>query len=113
VLRWDRRRHLEPLALQDPEGERLLSGMTEEERMASWRLVTPNGEVHSAGAAAAPLLRLLPGGRAPAAAAGAFPRLTERVYGWVADHRTQLARPIRPVGLRRADELIGRRSASS
>jgi predicted DCC family thiol-disulfide oxidoreductase YuxK len=111
VMRWDRRRCLRPVALQDAEGERLLPGMGEEERMASWHLVTPDGRIHSAGAAAAPLLRLLPAGRPLASVADAFPRLTERLYRWVADHRTLLARPIRPSGLRRADELIARRSA--
>jgi predicted DCC family thiol-disulfide oxidoreductase YuxK len=112
VLRWDRRHRLRPVALQDPEGERLLPGMTEEERMDSWHLVAPDGAVSSAGAAGAPLLRLLPGGRPLAAVAGASPRLTERAYRWVADHRGLLARPIRPAALRRAGELIRRRRAA-
>ena len=97
VLRWDRRERLRPVALQHPEAPGLLSEMTEEERMASWHLVSLDGRVHSAGTAAAPLLRLLPAGRPLAAAADAFPGLTERVYRWVADHRTLLrARSARP-----------------
>jgi predicted DCC family thiol-disulfide oxidoreductase YuxK len=111
VLRWDRRRRLRPMALQDPVAEGLLAGMSEEERMDSWHLVAPDGQVRSAGAAADPLLRLLPGGRPLAVIAGAFPRLTERIYRWVADHRGLLARPLRPSSLVRADELIARRSA--
>ena len=46
----------------------------------------------SAGAAIEPLMRLLPGGRPLAALARAFPRLTERAYRLVADHRGLLGR---------------------
>ena len=95
VLAWDRRRRLRPVAIQSAEGERLLAGMTEEERLASWHLVLPWGEVRSAGAAAEPLARLLPGGRPLAAAFAAFPGATDRGYRWVADHRSALARLVR------------------
>jgi predicted DCC family thiol-disulfide oxidoreductase YuxK len=84
VLRWDRNRRLRPVALQDPEADALLGGMREEEKMASWHLVTADSAVHSAGAAFPPLLRLLPGGRPLAALAAAFPDTTERAYRWVA-----------------------------
>lgn len=86
LLRWDRHGRLRPVALQDPEADVLLGGMDEKRRLASWHLVTADGEVHSAGAAFPPLLRLLPGGRPLAALAAAFPGLTERGYSWVA-HR--------------------------
>ncbi|MGH2986121.1 MAG: DCC1-like thiol-disulfide oxidoreductase family protein, partial [Solirubrobacterales bacterium] len=69
VLRGDRRRQLEPVALQDERARALLGAMPEAERMASWHLIGPDGSVASAGAAAAPLLRLLPGGRPLAALA--------------------------------------------
>jgi predicted DCC family thiol-disulfide oxidoreductase YuxK len=68
----------------------LLAGMPEDERMASWHLVDEEGAVESAGAAVAPLLRLLPGGRAPAALAARLPRLTGRLYAWGAGHRSGL-----------------------
>src|ERR671914_515493 len=61
VLAWDRRRRLRPVALQSEEAEGLLAQMPEEERMASWHLARPDGEVQSAGAAFPPLLRELPG----------------------------------------------------
>ncbi|MGH2954245.1 MAG: DCC1-like thiol-disulfide oxidoreductase family protein, partial [Solirubrobacterales bacterium] len=83
VLRWDRRRELVPVALQDSEADELLGGMEVERRMASWHLVAADGRVTSAGAALAPLLRLLPGGRAPAALAAGAPGLAERAYAWV------------------------------
>ena len=91
LLRWDRNGRLRPVALQDPEADELLGGMDEERKLASWHLVTPDGAVHSAGAAFPPLLRLLPGGRPLAALAAAFPDLTERGYRHVA--RTRGPRP--------------------
>jgi predicted DCC family thiol-disulfide oxidoreductase YuxK len=92
VLRWDRGRRLRPVALQDPEADALLGGMREEEKMASWHLVTADGAVHSAGAAFPPLLRLLPGGRPLAALTDGFPGLTERAYRWVARRKGPLTR---------------------
>lgn len=92
VLAWDRRHRLRPLALQDPEAETLLPGMDEAQKMASWHLVAADGRVFSAGAAAPPLLRLLPGGRAPAAVLEAFPPLTNRAYGLVARNRDRFGR---------------------
>lgn len=95
VLAWDRRRRLRPVAIQSAEGERLLAPMPEPERLASWHLVLPSGEVRSAGAAAAPLARLLPGGRPLAVVFETLPGLTDRAYRWVADHRGALARLVR------------------
>jgi predicted DCC family thiol-disulfide oxidoreductase YuxK len=108
VLAWDRGRRLRPVPLQDPEADELLGAMSAEAKLASWRLVAPDGGVTSAGAAAAPLLRLLPGGGPLAALAERFPRLTERAYRWVADHRSVLARPIRRRARERADARIER-----
>ena len=92
VLAWDRRRALRPVALQDPEAARLLAGLDEDERMASWHLVGPDGRVVSGGAAFVPLGRLLPGARSLAALAERFPRGAERAYRLVADHRSALGR---------------------
>ena len=74
ILRWDRHDRLRPVAIQSPEGARLLTDIREEERMDSWHLARPDGSVVSAGAAAAPLAQLLPGGRPLAALFIAFPR---------------------------------------
>ena len=62
-----------PIALQRPEADDLLADLTPAERMASWHLISPTGVRRSGGAAVAPLLRLLPGGRVPAAAFGDSP----------------------------------------
>lgn len=92
ILAWDRRGHLRAVALQDREADALLPDMDPERKMASWHLVTADGDVHSAGAAVPPLLRLLPGGRPLAAVAGALPGVTEVAYGWVARNRGRLGR---------------------
>jgi predicted DCC family thiol-disulfide oxidoreductase YuxK len=94
ILAWDRRGRLRPVPLDGAEADSLLAVMSEERRMASWHLVAPDGEVWSAGAATAPLMRLLSGGRPIAALAERFPWLTERAYRWVADHRGALGRSI-------------------
>jgi predicted DCC family thiol-disulfide oxidoreductase YuxK len=91
LLRWDRSIRLRPVALQAAEAEELLRDVPPAERMASWHLVSPAGTRRSAGGALAPLLRLLPGGRIPATVFARFPRLTDRGYRWVADHRTRLS----------------------
>jgi predicted DCC family thiol-disulfide oxidoreductase YuxK len=110
VLRWDRGRRLKPVALQTAEAARLLGAMAERERMASWHLVAPDGEVRSAGAAFAPLLRELPGGRAPARVVEWMPGVTARAYGWIARHRSWFGGVITERAKARADALIGERS---
>jgi predicted DCC family thiol-disulfide oxidoreductase YuxK len=92
LLAWDRRRNLRPVAIQSDEGQALLAEVPEAERLDSWHLVSPAGEVQSAGAAAEPLARLLPGGRPLGFLFRVFPRPTERAYRFVADHRDRLAR---------------------
>jgi len=94
VLAWDRGR-LRPVEIQSEEGQRLLADLPEQARLESWHLVDPGGELRSAGAAAAPLASLLPGGRPLAAAFRTFPRSTERSYRWVAGHRDLFARLLR------------------
>lgn len=90
ILGWDRAMRLRAVAVQDPEAERLVPGMDQERRMASWHLVTSDGRVRSAGRAVAPLLRLLPGGTPLAVLAETFPRTTDRLYGWTSRHRGRL-----------------------
>jgi predicted DCC family thiol-disulfide oxidoreductase YuxK len=90
-LAWDRHGRLRPVALQDPEADMLLPGMSQERKMASWHLVV-DGRVYSGGAAFPPLFRLLPGGRPFAALAAAFPGTTERLYRWVSRNRGRLGR---------------------
>jgi predicted DCC family thiol-disulfide oxidoreductase YuxK len=115
---------LRALPLGTEEADRLLADLPVEERAASWHLVVdksqalnmagaarPIGDVPgavrlSAGAALAPALALLPGGRIPAALLGRLPRLTEHGYRWVADHRGRLGRLVPARARRWADRVI-------
>jgi len=94
ILAWDRGR-LRPVEIQSEEGQRLLASIPEETRLDSWHLLTASGELHSAGAAAAPLADLLPSGRPLSVLFRTFPRTTERAYRWVASHRDLLTRTLR------------------
>jgi predicted DCC family thiol-disulfide oxidoreductase YuxK len=109
VLAWDRRGRLRPVSLQSKEAERLLAGMPEEERMASWHLVGDDGQLRSAGAGIAPLLRLLPGGGPFAAVAARTPRLMERGYRLIAGHRSLWGKLVTDGAKRRADRRIAER----
>jgi len=102
LLRWDTRRRLRPVPLQSPEG----AGFPDD----SWHLITEDGRVFSAGAGVEPLMRLLPGGRPIAALARAFPRLTERAYRFVADHRGRLGRLLPAGAIERATARIDKRA---
>jgi acetyl esterase len=97
---------LRPLPLGTPEADRLLADLTVEERNASWHLVDDDGTRTSAGAALAPALSLLPGGPIPAALVARMPRLTERAYRWVADHRGRIGRLVPARARRWADRVI-------
>jgi predicted DCC family thiol-disulfide oxidoreductase YuxK len=107
VLAWDVHHRLRPVALQDPEADRLLGGMDPDRKMASWHLVTRDGRVLSAGAAVPGLLRLLPGGAPLALIAGLIPGPTDAVYRLVANHRDRLASLLGPK--RRSVDPKGRR----
>jgi predicted DCC family thiol-disulfide oxidoreductase YuxK len=106
LLSLDRRRVLRPLPLGTPEADCLLADLSVEERNASWHLVDDHGVRGSAGAAFAPALFLLPGGRLPAAAFARFPRATERTYRWVVTHRGSLGRLVPARARRWAERVI-------
>jgi predicted DCC family thiol-disulfide oxidoreductase YuxK len=109
VLAWDRRGAIRPVSLQSKEAERLLAGMPEERRFGSWHLVDPGGELRSAGAGIAPLLRLLPGGGPLAAIAARTPAAMERGYRWIAGNRSLWGKVVTDGAKRRADKRIARR----
>jgi predicted DCC family thiol-disulfide oxidoreductase YuxK len=112
LLAWDRDRRLRPVPLQSEEANRLLADLAEEERMASWHLVGPDGGRRSAGAAIGPMLRLLPAGRPLGALLERFASVTEAAYSWVSRHRRPLGCLIPAGAGRRADARIrGRRAA--
>ena len=110
VLAWDRRRALRPVAIESPEGGRLLSEIPVEQRLASWHLVDEEGRVRSAGAAFPRLLGSLPGGRSLGALAARSPKLTDRLYRWVAGHRSLWGKLVTDGAKGRADRRIAERS---
>jgi len=112
LLRLDRDWRLRPMALQDEEADMLLAGMEPELRMASFHLLTPGGDLLSGGEALPPLLRLIRGGSAPAAALGRFPALTGRGYRWIAEHRTRLSQFVPARWKRRAAERVRERESA-
>ena len=109
LLIWDLGGELRPVPLGSAEADRLLADLSEDERMASWHLVEPSGEVNSAGAGFAPLLSRLPGGWPLALAARTFPNEAELAYRVVAGNRTPLGRLIPGVVKQQAERLIERR----
>jgi predicted DCC family thiol-disulfide oxidoreductase YuxK len=112
LLDLDRRHRLRPVALQDPESDELLRGMSTDERYASAHLVTPDGRRYSGGEAVAPLLRLLPGGVPLSRVAERVPGALGLGYGWVARHRGWFGRRLSEGAKERATDRIDQRAAA-
>jgi len=89
VRRWDRADLVRAVSLQDTAAWEGLPGLTRAALEQAVHLVSPDGRAYAGAAAAAPLLRLLPGGRVLAAPLGlpGVPRLADAAYRWVARHR--------------------------
>jgi predicted DCC family thiol-disulfide oxidoreductase YuxK len=113
LLAFDLGKRVRPAAIQSPEGSALLADLDPAEQLSSWHLISPQGERFSAGAGAPPLLRLLAGGRAPAALLAAAPGPTDRAYHWVADHRSTLSRFVPARAKTGATERIRRHAAEA
>ena len=112
LLDWDRRHRLRPVAIQSPEGEALLraAGVAPERALDAAHVIDADGHLHSGGAAAAVVARELPAGTPVAGLLGALPGPTDRVYRWVADHRTGISRFVPSRWKRAAAAQIARRS---
>jgi predicted DCC family thiol-disulfide oxidoreductase YuxK len=110
VLAWDRRRSIHPIAIQSEQADRLLDGIPEEQRLASWHLIGDDGTVRSAGAAFPPLFGQLPGGAPLAALTARAPDATDRAYRWVTGNRSRWGKLVTEGAKRRADERITARS---
>jgi predicted DCC family thiol-disulfide oxidoreductase YuxK len=97
LLRWDRRGQLRADVIQRHE-RTTLADLSADERLATWHAIHPDGRRESRAAALAAVLERLPGGRAGAWAIRAFPDPADRVYRWVAAHRTGISRLLRTQG---------------
>lgn len=97
LLRWDRRDRLEAGLIQDHETT-ALADLSPAARRASWHVLYADGRRESGGAALAAVLEVLPGAGCAARVLRAYPRPTERAYGWVAAHRIGISRLLRTQG---------------
>ncbi len=91
LLRFDRAGRLGVAAIQGAE-DGALREVPRDRVLTSFHAVSRDGDLTSAGAALTAILRLLPALRWAGAVSARVPRLTERAYRWVADHRGRLAR---------------------
>jgi predicted DCC family thiol-disulfide oxidoreductase YuxK len=87
LRRWDSRGALAFASIQSTDGQQLLHAVPVNARLDAMHAVTTDGRVWSGGDALRVLLDVLPGGRIPAAIAGAFPEATEHAYRFIARHR--------------------------
>ena len=113
LLAWDRAGRLRPLAIQSPEGQRLLAELTPEQRLASAHAVEAGGRRTSGGDALGPVAAVLPGGAPLVTLARRAPRLARAGYRAVAGRRSLFGRLVSDAAKARADERIAQRSASS
>lgn len=109
VLAWDRAGAVRPVAIQSSDGQTLLEAISPDARLASWHFVSTDGCLYSGGAAAAPLMRLLPRGEPFARLAGLSPALTDTLYRWVAENRSVPGRLLSREAKRRVERRIEER----
>jgi predicted DCC family thiol-disulfide oxidoreductase YuxK len=94
LLNWDREKRLRPVAIQSDEGQRLLAGVPAEDRLASWHLVEPGGEVKSAEAGFPGLFGRLPAGAPVAWLTKLLQTPSGAGYRLLVANRTRLGRRI-------------------
>lgn len=93
VARVDRERALTIMPLQDPGASALLTALPEVERLASWRLVAPDGTLAGYGAGLPALLRTVRRTRALGRLLGLVPAsFLDSAYRLVARNRGRLGR---------------------
>lgn len=97
LRRWDRGRRLTDDLIQR-HADGLLADLPEEQRLASWHVVHPDGRRESAGDALRAVLERLPGAAPAAWLARRLPGPTDRAYRWMAGHRTAISRALRTQG---------------
>jgi predicted DCC family thiol-disulfide oxidoreductase YuxK len=113
LLAWDRAARLRPVAIQSAEGQRLLSDLAPEQRLASAHAVDAAGRRTSGGDALPAVAAVLPGGAPLAALGRRAPGLARLGYRAAAGRRSLFGGLISDRAKARADERIAQRSDSS
>lgn len=109
LVAFDRDRRLRLVPIQGEEGESLLAGVPESERLASAHAVNREGRVYSGGDAAAPIASVLPALSFGAPLLRAIPGPTRAAYRLVADNRSRLGSRLDDGAMEKADRLIASR----
>ncbi len=94
LRQWDLRDRLADDVIQRHAAS-TLADLTEDDQLASWHVVHPDGRRESGGAALAAVLERLPLGSLPARVLRAAPGPTEHAYAWVSAHRDAISRLLR------------------
>ncbi|MCW3013685.1 MAG: hypothetical protein JWO02_777 [Solirubrobacterales bacterium] len=111
LLRWDERGRgvLRPVAIQSPEGARLLAAVPEEARLKTAHVVGPDDVVHSGGDAAAVVADVLPAGAPVAFVARLLPWVVRGGYSLIAGNRTRVSKLVPAGAKQRADAVLAGR----
>lgn len=109
ILRFDRDRRLRPVPIQSEEGQRLLARVPEADRLASWHLATPDGEVKSAEAGFPGLFGRLPAGAPIAWLTSLLQGPSGAGYRLLVANRTRLGRRIGQARRDRATRFLDER----
>jgi predicted DCC family thiol-disulfide oxidoreductase YuxK len=109
ILRWDREHRLNPVEIQSPYGQLLLSAVPPVERLRSAHVALADGEILSGAIAAPALLRVLPLGGGFAAIVSAVMPLNAALYRVVAKSRGRVGRMLPESWCDSADGVIADR----
>jgi predicted DCC family thiol-disulfide oxidoreductase YuxK len=111
LLRFDRDRRLRLIAIQSPEGERLLVAIPPELRLASAHLIDSDGRLYSGGEAAAPIAAALPSLAPAAPLLRQLSRPVNAGYNLIAANREKVGRLVGRSSRQRADRVIAAHQA--
>ena len=112
LLRFDRDQRLRLIAIQSPEGERLLADVAPELRLASAHLIDGDGQLFSGGDAAAPIAAALPRLAPTAPLLGRLSGPVNASYKLIAANRERIGRLVGVSSRERADRAIAAHQAA-